>query len=60
MCLLFCNVDANGKITESIQGKKIIPSKQYDYFFFLMNDAETVNQNIDKYKVINGQLILEG
>jgi hypothetical protein len=57
--LLFCDVDQEGKITESIQGEKIIPMKQYDYFFYLMDDVETVASNIPNYRVVNGQLTLE-
>ncbi|PFN77600.1 hypothetical protein COJ85_32035 [Bacillus sp. AFS076308] len=60
MCLLFCDVDENGKITESILGERVIPMKQYQYFFFLMEDVETISQNIPNYKVIDGQLKFEG
>jgi hypothetical protein len=59
MCLLFCDVDADGKITESLSGDRVIPMKQYDYFFYLIDDVETVNQNIPNYRVVNGQLTLE-
>jgi hypothetical protein len=59
VCLLFCNVDDNGKITESIIGERIIPSKQYEYFFFLMEVAETVSIKIPNYRIIDGQLTLE-
>lgn len=58
--LLFCDVDENGKITESIVGERIIPMRQYDYFFYLNEDVETVSQNIPNYRVVNGQLKLEG
>lgn len=56
MCLLFCDVDENGKIIESLIGNKVIPLKQYDYFFFLTEDLETVVRNIPNYQVTNGQL----
>lgn len=58
--LLFCDVDENGKILESYIGERIIPMKQYDHFFFLNEDEETVVSNIANYRVINGQLTLEG
>lgn len=57
--LLFCDVDENGKITESIVGERIIPMKQYDYFFYLQEDLDVVVTNIPNYRVVNGQLILE-
>jgi hypothetical protein len=60
MCLLFCDVDEQGKIIESYLGERIIPMKQYDYFFFLNEDTETVAANIPNYRIINGQLTLEG
>jgi hypothetical protein len=59
MCLLFCNVDEYGKIIESICGERVIPTKQYQYFFYLNADIETVMKNIPNYRVVNGQLILE-
>jgi hypothetical protein len=58
--LLFCDVDQEGKIIESYVGERIIPMKQYDYFFFLNEDVEVVTANIPNYTVINGQLTLEG
>lgn len=58
MCLLFCDVDEDGKIVDSLLGDRIIPMKQYDYFFYLTDDVETVAQNIPNYRVINGQLTL--
>jgi hypothetical protein len=60
MCLLFCDVDANGKIIDSLLGVRIIPMKQYDYFFYLQEDVEIVVKNIPNYKVVDGQLTLEG
>jgi hypothetical protein len=60
MCLLFCDVDSDGKIIDSLLGERVIPLKQYDHFFYLQEDIETVVQNISAYKVVNGQLTLEG
>lgn len=60
MCLLFCDVDENGKIIDSLVGQRVIPMKQYDYFFYLTEEIETVVSNISKYRVVNGQLTLEG
>jgi hypothetical protein len=60
MCLLFCDVDENGKIVDSLIGDKVIPTKQYGYFFFLTDDVETVVQNIPNYRVVDGLLTLEG
>lgn len=58
--LLFCDIDENGKITDSLYGERVIPMKQYDYFFYLQEEVETVGANIPNYRVINGQLTLEG
>jgi hypothetical protein len=60
MCLLFCDVDEEGKIVESLLGDRIIPLKQYDYFFYLQEDKEIVAAKIPNYRVVNGQLTLEG
>jgi hypothetical protein len=60
MCLLFCDADEDGKIINSLIGDIVIPMQQYDYFFFLSEDVEKVVQNISNYRVINGQLTLEG
>ncbi|MDQ1003956.1 hypothetical protein QFZ28_004356 [Neobacillus niacini] len=60
MCLLFCDVDENGKIVDSIMGERVIPMRQYHHFFFLAETSEIVAQNILNYRVVNGQLTLEG
>lgn len=60
MCLLFCDIDEQGKIIESLIGNKVIPMKQYDHFFYLTEDVDTVVSKIPNYRVINGQLSLEG
>jgi hypothetical protein len=57
--LLFCDVDENGKIIESLVGQRVIPMKQWGHFFYLMDETETVVNNIPNYRVVNGQLILE-
>jgi hypothetical protein len=51
-------VDEEGKITDAILGEKVIPNRQYDYFFYLSDDPEIVSQNIPNYRVVNGQLSL--
>lgn len=56
--LLFCDVDENGKLVECFVGERIIPMKQYDYFFFLTEDVEVVGQNIPNYRVVDGKLSL--
>jgi hypothetical protein len=58
-CLLFCDVDQDGRIVESLIGERVVPMRQYQHFFFLMEDPETVNQNISNYLIIDGQLTLE-
>jgi hypothetical protein len=58
MCLLFCDVDENGKIVDSIMGERVIPMRQYHYFFFLVESPVIVAQNIPNYIVVNGELTL--
>lgn len=58
--LFFCNVDENGTIYDSLIGERVIPMKQYDYFFYLTDSYEAVLQKLPNYKVIDGQLTLEG
>jgi len=56
---LYCNVDSAGRIIESISGERVIPEKQYEYFFFLVNtNSETVTNNIPNYRVVNRELTL--
>lgn len=57
--LLFCDVNSEGRITESFAGVRIVPSKQYDHFFYLNEDVEVVTQNIPNYQVIDGNLVLK-
>ncbi|MEH7249175.1 hypothetical protein V7114_20660 [Neobacillus niacini] len=58
--LFFCNVDSEGKIIESISGERIVPQKQYDYFFYITGkDYETFLQDLPNYRVINSELVLE-
>lgn len=59
--LLFCNVEVDGRIKDSISGEKIIPMKQYDYFFYITGkDYETFLKDLPNYRVVDGQLTLEG
>jgi hypothetical protein len=58
MCLLFCDVDQEGKITDSLIGDRVIPMKQYDYFFYLSEEVTSVTQKIPNYRVVDGQLTL--
>lgn len=54
MISLYVNVNENGTIIESLSGSSVIPSKQYDFFFYVFED---VASNISKYKVVlNGML----
>ena len=56
--LVFCDVDENGKIIESYIGDRIIPMKQYDYFFYLLEDQNYIVENIPNYRVVDGKLTL--
>jgi len=56
---LYCNVDGTGAIVESLLGARVIPDRQFDYFFYLTNaDIETVTLNIPRYRVVNRELVL--
>lgn len=57
--LLFCNVDEDGWITDSIFGDRVIPMRQYDYFFYLADkNTETVAAELPGYRVVDRQLML--
>jgi hypothetical protein len=58
MCLLFCDVDDDGKIIDSLLGDRVIPMRQYQHFFYLLEDVEIVLQKVPNYRVIDGQLTL--
>lgn len=47
--LVFCDVNDEGEIVDSFSGVNIIPSRQYDYFFFTFDSG--VMEDISKYKV---------
>jgi hypothetical protein len=47
--LVFVDVDEQGNIVDAFIGVNIIPSRQYDYFFFTMDEG--VMENIGAYKV---------
>jgi hypothetical protein len=59
MCLLFCDVDEQGKIVDSLVGDRVIPLKQYQHFFYLQQEVNAVVENIPNYRVVDGQLTLE-
>jgi hypothetical protein len=55
--LIFIDTDELGNITEFFAGSRIIPDKQYDYFFFkdaIDVEVEGLQQN---YEVVNDQLV---
>ncbi|MFS0820751.1 hypothetical protein [Bacillus sp. 1P02SD] len=56
----YCDVDENGKIIESLIGDRIIPMKQYDYFFYITGKSlETVLQELPNYRVVDRELVFE-
>lgn len=50
--LLFCDVDENGNITSSLHGRNVIPTRQYQYFFYLTEEID-----VNDYLVIDGKLV---
>ncbi len=47
--LVFCDVNQQGNIIESLIGKHVIPDRQYDCFFYTMDEG--VMEDITLYKV---------
>lgn len=47
--LVFGDVDENGYFTEVVIGRRIIPDRQYDYFFYTQDDG--VLEDINLYHV---------
>jgi len=57
--LLYCNVNEDGKITDSAVGERVIPQQPFEYEFPIENiNPEEVLRNIPRYRVINGELTL--
>lgn len=57
--LLCCNVNEDGKITDSAVGEWVIPQESFDYnFSFEDMNVLTVLRNIPRYRVTNGELTL--
>lgn len=52
--LVFCNVDEDGNIVDGLTGNNIIPSKQYDHFFYL---GEEGIDDLMGYKVVDNKLV---
>ncbi|MGJ9381544.1 hypothetical protein [Salipaludibacillus sp. CF4.18] len=52
MILIYCDVDENGNILDLIQGYRVIPGRQYDYFFVR---EELIDSAL--YKVENRELV---
>jgi hypothetical protein len=54
MFLVYADTDEEGNITEALAGPRVIPDKQYQYFFFLTSEIDLFD-----YKIINGKLTLK-
>lgn len=55
--LVYANVDLNGNLTEVIAGQKIIPDKQYSYYFYTSDTGIMVNSSDYKVDLSTRQLI---
>ena len=53
--LIYVNVDETGEIIEALVGRRVIPDKQFRYFF-ITDDEETL-EDIQRYKVVNYELV---
>lgn len=55
--LIYCNIDDDGNIIDGIDGIKIIPDKQYEYFFFLTEKVDLLKCKVifdeGKPKLVN-------
>lgn len=50
--LVFCNTNEQGEITGSLQGERVLPDRQFDFFFYLDKQADAeIIANLDDYKV---------
>lgn len=57
---LYCNVNEEGKIIESVVGERLLPTKQYDYFFYITDlTADEITDNISKYRIVDRALTLQ-
>ncbi|WP_163183345.1 hypothetical protein [Neobacillus sedimentimangrovi] len=54
--LVFCDTDELGNITDAYAGVNIIPSRQYDYFFYMPNEIDIMQYKVD---MESRQLILK-
>jgi 5S rRNA maturation endonuclease (ribonuclease M5) len=52
--LIFADVDESGEFIEVIIGRYIIPSRQYQHFFYV---DRYVQDSLENYKVVNGELV---
>lgn len=47
--IIFADINEEGDIKDALVGKRILPDRQYDYFFYV---EQEVSENIDDYKVV--------
>jgi hypothetical protein len=45
--LVYCDADENGNITNAYTGYNVIPSRQYQYFFYMDNEIDIMEYKID-------------
>lgn len=57
--LVYCNVDDIGNFTEIILGRKIIPDRDYQYFFITEDTGILTSPNNYKVDVNTRQLVLK-
>lgn len=50
--LVFCDTDEDGNITAFVAGPRVLPDRQYEYFFFLTEAVEPAD-----YRVVDGKLV---
>jgi len=53
--LVFCNVSETGQFLEAEIGRRIIPEKQYQYFF--VTDDIDITMTPELFKVEDGKLL---
>ena len=43
----YVDIDESGNITDGVVGNNIMPTKQYDYFFFLEDNIDLMDYKVE-------------
>lgn len=56
---VYCDVDENGNFTDVVIGQKIIPNRQYQFFFLTNDTGILTNPNNYKVDIYKRELIVK-